>query len=123
MDTNKRPMRTLSIGRAVRSVRTEEPLSPVPDGIPEHPVAPNGDSQTTSSGPSTAYSEDEVLITLLVPEVEFKTFSDWVARNIRIVAPEGLNVHIIVLPRMKDVYDPNQYARPASITIQEVVTE
>lgn len=119
MATNQRPVRPLSIGRAVHPSNGDLPVRGVLDRVPAHLMAPNGERKTESQRPD-ATPENRVLIALHVPDKQFVSFSKWVADHIRVVGPEGLDVHVVVIPELDGDVDIEQFARPASLTIEKV---
>jgi hypothetical protein len=91
----------------------------VSDGVPEHTVAPDRSSEATSEHPAGA--RNAVSIALHVPDKQFVSFSKWVAGHIRVVAPEGVEVSVVVLPEVDGEVDFDQYRKPATLTIGKVV--
>lgn len=123
MDHPQRPMRPLSLGRPVHSGRREEPLSGMPERVPEHGVAPDGIGKAESvSIPDT--SPERLYVALVVKLDHYERFSKWLEGHVRVVKPSGWGGEVVlcVLPDLgEDLVDFDQYGPPPTITLREGV--
>jgi len=107
-------MRPMSIGRPIDSGRVNQPVSEVPERVPEHSVAPNGGGPSRDGGLPDAH-DDRLYIALVVPLSRYTSFSKWVEGNVRVVKPRGWGGEVVltVLPDFgEDLVDLDQYERP-----------
>jgi hypothetical protein len=125
MAPDKKPMRTLSIGRTVHHGGDDKPLPAVPERVPVDLVAPNGEREAESVGPAETH-EQRLRIALIVPLAQYASFSRWVGKHVRVVKPQGWGgeVELCVLPDLgEDLVDFSQYGPPPTITFDKVGQE
>lgn len=119
METGKNPMRTLSIGRAVRNGGSDQPMPAVSGRVSANPVAPNREHKAETPQPAVTHG-DRLQIALIIPLAKYESFSKWAIGNIRIVKPEGwggeVELHVLPDPG-EDTVDFNQYGPPVTITL------
>jgi hypothetical protein len=97
----------------------------VPDGIPEHTVAPNGERKAENQGPDAAHRE-RVRIALIIPVAQYASFSKFVTKHVRVIMPEwwGDGAELYVLPDLGEEFvDFDQYGKPPTITIPKSLPE
>ena len=103
--------------------RRTEPLSAVPDGIRERPVAPNGVS--TSESQDAPEPRPTLHIALIIAAKQYRGFCDYVQKNLRVIPPKGFNGEtvITVLPDMDGMVDFDQYPKPTTIILGKAGSE
>jgi hypothetical protein len=125
MAGGNRVLRPLSLGRPVHSGRRDDDLHRVPERVPEHVVAPDGDGST--EGTDTPLAQPDVLkVALVVPLKHWAAAFRDIAKGVRIVKPSewGGRVELYVLPDLgPEFVDFDQYETPEAILTLRALVE
>lgn len=114
MDTRKRQLPALSLGRTLHTGQRTEPVSRVPERVSGDGVAPDRSSETEHEV-SLSPSPDVLRVVLIIPLRQWVSFSKYIQGNVRVIKPKGFDGEITlhVLPDLgDDMVDFDQYETP-----------